>query len=109
VTIHLDSTPTSPPCGPASILDHFAELDGPRREQGRLHRLDEIVFLATWAVLCGADNRVQTAAYGRSQIAWLRTFLALPDGIPAQETPVASSARSTHWPCRSASTPGSRR
>src|SRR5512135_3279910 len=34
----------------ASILDHFAGLSDPRREQGRIHRLDEIVFMATCAV-----------------------------------------------------------
>jgi predicted transposase YbfD/YdcC len=86
MTVNLDSTSTSPPPEPASILDHFAELDDPRREQGRIHRLDEIVFIATCAVLCGADNWVQIADYGRSKIDWLRTFLTLPGGIPSHDT-----------------------
>jgi DDE_Tnp_1-associated len=51
-----ETTSTSPPRDPASILDHFAELADPRREQRGIHRLDEIVFIATCAVLCGADN-----------------------------------------------------
>ena len=81
-----DSTSTSSLPGPASILDHFAELDDPRREQGRIHRLEEVVLIATCAVLCGADNWVQIADYGRSKIDWLRTFLTLPGGIPSHDT-----------------------
>jgi predicted transposase YbfD/YdcC len=86
MTVNRNATFTSPPSEPASILDHFAELDDPRREQGRLHRLDEIVFIATCAVLCGADNWVQIADYAHSKIDWLRTFLTLPGGVPSHDT-----------------------
>src|SRR5512144_1161711 len=81
-----DSSSTSRPRDPDSILDHFADLPDPRREQGRIHRLDEIVFIATRAVLCGADNWVQIADYGRSKLDWLGTFLELPGGIPSHDT-----------------------
>jgi len=81
-----DSTSPSTTPEPVSILDHFAELDDPRREQGRIHHLDEVVFIATCAVLCGADNWVQIADYGRSKIDWLRTFLTLPGRIPSHDT-----------------------
>jgi DDE_Tnp_1-associated/Transposase DDE domain len=81
-----DSAHSSPPHDSASILDHFAELADPRREQGRIHRLDEIVFIATCAVLCGADNWVQIADYARSKRDWLKTFLSLPGGVPSRDT-----------------------
>jgi predicted transposase YbfD/YdcC len=81
-----DSTATSRPRDPDSILDHFADLPDPRREQGRIHRLDEIVFIATCAVLCGADNWVQIADYAHSKLDWLETFLELPGGIPSHDT-----------------------
>ena len=70
----------------ASILDHFAGLSDPRREQGRIHRLDEIVFMATCAVFCGADTWEQIAGYAHSKIDWLRTFLTLPGGVPSHDT-----------------------
>ena len=70
-----DSTATSRPRDPDSILDHFADLPDPRREQGRIHRLDEIVFIATCAVLCGADNWVQIADYAHSKLDWLEEGL----------------------------------
>ena len=81
-----DSAAASRPRDPASILDHFADLPDPRREQGRIHRLDEIVFIATCTVLCGTDTWVQIADYGRSKFDWLATFLELPGGIPSHDT-----------------------
>jgi predicted transposase YbfD/YdcC len=86
MTVNSDAASASPAHHPGSILDHFADLPDPRREQGRIHRLDEIVFIATCAVLCGADNWVQIADYAHSKIDWLKTFLTLPGGIPSHDT-----------------------
>src|SRR4051794_19934932 len=80
-----DST-SSRPRDPNSILDHFADLPDPRREHGRIHRLDEILFIAICAVLCGADNWVEIAAYAHAKSDWLRIFLELPGGIPSHDT-----------------------
>ena len=86
MTVGSDSASANPAHDPVSILDHFADLPDPRREQGRIHRLDEIVFIATCAVFCGADNWVQIADYAHSKIDWLGTFLELPGGIPSHDT-----------------------
>ena len=86
MTVNSDTASASPAHRPVSIVDHFADLPDPRREQGRIHRLDEILFIATCAVLCGADNWVQIADYAHSKIDWLKTFLTLPGGIPAHDT-----------------------
>ena len=86
MTVNADTTSSSPAPRPVSIVDHFADLPDPRREQGRIHRLDEILFIATCAVLCGADNWVQIADYAHSKIDWLKTFLTLPGGIPSHDT-----------------------
>ena len=86
MTISSDSASATAAHDPISLLDHFVDLPDPRREQGRIHRLDEIVFIATCAVLCGADNWVQIADYAHSKSDWLRTFLTLPGGIPSHDT-----------------------
>ena len=86
MTVSSDTTAAPPADNPASILDHFADLPDPRREQGRIHRLDEIVLMATCAVFCGADTWVQIADYSHSKIDWLKTFLTLPGGIPSHDT-----------------------
>jgi predicted transposase YbfD/YdcC len=86
MTADSDIASTPPARHPASILQHFTDLPDPRREQGRIHRLDEIVFIATCAVLCGADSWEQIADYAHSKIDWIKTFLALPGGIPSHDT-----------------------
>ncbi len=46
----------------------------------------EIVTIALCAVICGADDWVAVETFGRAKAAWLRTFLALPGGIPSHDT-----------------------
>jgi predicted transposase YbfD/YdcC len=61
-------------------------LADPRREQGRIHQLDEIIFIAICAVTCGADSWEEIAAYAHSKIDWLQTVLTLPGGVPSHDT-----------------------
>ena len=86
MTAISDTAPSSAPKPAVSILDHFAELADPRREQGRVHRLDEIVFMAICAVLCGADHWIEIADYSLAKIDWLQTILTLPGGVPSHDT-----------------------
>ena len=74
----------------ASPLDQltapFAALPDPRVARTRAHRLVDIVTLARCACICGADDWVAVAAFGRAKEAFFRQFLALPHGIPAHDT-----------------------
>jgi predicted transposase YbfD/YdcC len=69
-----------------SLSRHFAALTDPRADRGQEHRLVDIVTIALCAVLCGADDWVAVETFGRAKEAWLRTFLALPGGIPSHDT-----------------------
>ncbi len=42
-------------------------------------------MLSVLAVICGADSFVVIALFGQLNEAWLRTFLALPHGIPSHD------------------------
>ena len=86
MTVNTDTKPHSHSKDPASIFEHFATLPDPRRDQGKIHQLDEIIFMAICAVLCGADNWLEIAEYAESKIDWLSTFLTLPGGIPSHDT-----------------------
>jgi predicted transposase YbfD/YdcC len=86
MTVPTESKPRSHPKDPASILEHFASLPDPRRDHGKIHWLDEIVFIAICAIWCGADNWLEIAQYGESKKDWLSTFLALPGGVPSHDT-----------------------
>jgi predicted transposase YbfD/YdcC len=74
------------PLPPTSISEHFGTLTDPRTARGREHRLIDILTITLCAVICGADDWVAVATYGETKAAWLRTFLALPNGIPSHDT-----------------------
>jgi predicted transposase YbfD/YdcC len=48
--------------------------------------LQDIIIIAICAVICGADDWVEVAEFGRSKEQWFRTFLRLPNGIPSHDT-----------------------
>ena len=66
------------------LLEHFSELEDPRCPGKVEHRLIDILVIAVCAVIACADSWEDIALYGRSKLAWLRQFLALPNGIPSQ-------------------------
>ena len=86
MTVSLDTLSSPTLHDPASLLDYFTELADPRREQGRFHRLDEIIFISICAVTCGADSWEEIASYAHSKIDWLQTVLTLPGGVPSHDT-----------------------
>jgi len=66
----------------ASLGAHFASLTDPRRDYLVQHKLLDILMLT----ICGADDFVSVADYGRLKEKWLRRFLELPNGIPSHDT-----------------------
>jgi predicted transposase YbfD/YdcC len=92
---------------PLALTTVFADLPDPRRETtNKLHRLTDILVIATCAVIAGADGWDQVAEYGRRKEAFFRRFLALPNGIPSHDTfdrvfakldPVAFADRFGRW------------
>jgi predicted transposase YbfD/YdcC len=67
------------------ILRMFSQLPEPRRHNVR-HKLIDILTIALFGVICGADGWVAVVAYAKAKEAWLRTFLELPEGIPSHDT-----------------------
>ncbi len=68
------------------LHDSFATLVDPRIERTKRHELLDIITIARCGVICGADSWVEIEAFGKAKRAWLRTFLALPNGIPSHDT-----------------------
>src|ERR671932_2625991 len=64
----------------------FAGLADPRETRRCDHRLIDILVIAVCAVIACAESWEDIELYGRSKLAWLRTFLALPNGIPSNDT-----------------------
>lgn len=68
------------------FLEYFGELEDPRLDRQKKHKLLDIVATAVCAVIAGADSWVDVADFGKAKHAWLRTFLDLPNGIPSHDT-----------------------
>ena len=75
----MDATATTRiPCA-------FQQMPDPRRNNSS-HKLIDILTLALFAVICGAEDWVAVAQYGQAKLNWLKTFLELPRGIPSHDT-----------------------
>jgi predicted transposase YbfD/YdcC len=66
------------------LHDHFADLSDPRRRKVT-YPLINVVVIAICAVICGADDFVAIAEFGRKKRHWFERFLDLNDGIPSHD------------------------
>jgi predicted transposase YbfD/YdcC len=69
-----------------SLVQHFGAVEDPRCRGKIRHRLEAILVIAVCAVIACAESWDDIALYGRSKLAWLKTFLELPNGIPSHDT-----------------------
>jgi predicted transposase YbfD/YdcC len=64
----------------------FAQVEDPRMERTRLHRLRDIIIVAICGVLCGANGWVEIEEFGKAKEAFFTDLLHLPNGIPSHDT-----------------------
>ncbi|WP_168218934.1 ISAs1 family transposase [Limnoglobus roseus] len=70
----------------APITRYFADLPDPRMDRTKKHSLGDIPVITLCAVVAGTDSWEEVEAFGEAKADWLRTFLALPNGIPSHGT-----------------------
>ena len=68
------------------ILNYFSDIEDPRIERNKRHKLIDILIIAICAVLCNADTWEDIEEFGHSKGEWFRKFLELPNGIPSHDT-----------------------
>ena len=69
-----------------TLVQHFGTVEDPRCCGKIEHRLLDILVIAVCAVIACAESWCDIALYGRSKLAWLQTFLELPNGITSHDT-----------------------
>jgi len=69
-----------------SIWECFHVVRDPRVERTRDHELHDIMVIAVCAVICGAEHWTEMEDFGNSNLAWFKSFLDLPSGIPSHDT-----------------------
>ena len=68
------------------MLVVFSQLEDPRVDRMRKHRLIDIIAIAICATIAGAECYNEIADWGESKKKWLKKFLELPNGIPSHDT-----------------------
>jgi predicted transposase YbfD/YdcC len=69
-----------------AIAEHFSDIEDPRIDRTKLHKLIDILVIAICAVIVGADNWEDVEEFGEARLEWFQTFLELPNGIPSHDT-----------------------
>jgi len=69
-----------------SLAEYFADVADPRVEGRCEHLLLEVISMALWAILTGAESWVEIETFGKLKEKWLGGFLTLPGGIPSHDT-----------------------
>ena len=70
----------------AELSDCFTEIKDPRVDRTKKHLLKDILVISILAIIAGAEGWEDMENYGLSKQQWLSEFLALPNGIPSDDT-----------------------
>ena len=68
------------------LEQHFGDLQDPRVDRTKLHKLVDILVIAICAVIAGADNWEDIEEFGKVREEWFKTFLELPNGVASHDT-----------------------
>ena len=69
-----------------SLGEHFVNLEDPRRDQGKRHKLLDIIAMTVCAVIGGAEGWCDVELFVKCKYEWFKGFLDLPNGIPSPDT-----------------------
>ena len=64
----------------------FSQIDDPRSDINKLHKLEDILLIGIISVICAADTWKDMEAFAKGKEEFLRSFLDLPNGIPSDDT-----------------------
>ena len=71
---------------PTTLKELLDAIEDPRINRTKRHKLVDVLFITVCAVLCGAEDFVHIAEFGRVKKDWFAKWLELPNGIPSHDT-----------------------
>jgi predicted transposase YbfD/YdcC len=80
------SAKNSQPRPPRNLIECFEEIEDPRIDRTRDHKLIDILVIGLCTMLTVGENFTDMEDFGKAKHDWLRTFLELPNGIPSHDT-----------------------
>lgn len=93
------SAKNNQPQPPKSLIECFEEIEDPRIDRTREHKLVDILVIGLCTMLTVGENFTDMEDFGKAKLDWLKTFLELPGGIPSHDTfnRVFSAIDPTHF------------
>ncbi len=76
------------------LREHFPKLEDPRTDQGKRHKLLDIIAMTICAVIGGAEGWTDVELFVKCKYDWFKGFLELPNGVPSHDTPAFAGAGS---------------
>jgi len=71
---------------PKNLIDCLGELEDPRVDRTKDHKLIDILVIGLCTMITVGENFTDMEDFGRTKQQWLETFLELPNGIPSHDT-----------------------
>ena len=68
-----------------TFMELLAEVPEHRKGNAIKYSLRDVLFLATFSILCGADSYTGMHTFSQLHINELRKYLELPNGIPSHD------------------------
>lgn len=68
------------------FTSHFSNVNDPRIDRSKAHRLIDILFISVAGTIAGCDGPSDIAEFTRCQLAWCRKFVPLENGVPSHDT-----------------------
>lgn len=69
-----------------TLVEYFDDIEDVRLDRNKKHLLVDILVLAICGVICGANGPTEIVSVAKGKLAWFRTFLTLPNGVPSHDT-----------------------
>ncbi len=69
-----------------AIYEFFSDIEDPRVERQKRHKLIDIITITICAVISGVEYWTEIESYGKNKYEWFKQFLELPHGIPSHDT-----------------------
>jgi hypothetical protein len=68
------------------LFEKFKQIETPRRDYLKHHKLFDILVISIWATICGAEHWTEFEEFGEAKQEWFASFLSLENGIPSHVT-----------------------
>ena len=68
------------------LLTYLSVIPDPRIDRNKKHDLAELLFVASCAVISGAEGWSDIVEFAESKLDWLRRFVKLDNSIPVDDT-----------------------